>query len=173
MPWFTPPTFAVGGYVTALVANQYWRDNPNDLKRRLDTPLPAGAQTITSGAFSTSSATWTAVDASFTLTYSFPFSHNIMMWFHSKAQHSALGGIVRFTFTVDGVRVGNAVEGYQNLFINDVDVAGSWFPFNALYVGTLAAGSHTIVPQFSTNGATALLGYGATHWGYMVMAPAV
>lgn len=173
MPYWIPPTFAVGGYVTALDANQYWRDNPNDLKRRLDTAFPAAQQTINAGSFSTSLTTWSAVDASFTLSYSFPYSHNLMMWFVSKAQHSGLGGIVRFSFEINGTRVGNATEGCQNLYINDLDVAGSWFPFVAMYMTAQAAGAYTIIPKFSTNGPTAQLGYGTTQWGYQVMAPAV
>ena len=168
MAWTTPITWTVGGYVTALLMNQQVRDNLNHIKTRIDTAFPAAVQNATSGTWSTSSSTFADI-GTFSLSYSYAASHNVLLWFTSNAKVNTAGGILRLDFNFDGSRVGDATEGWQNLYIDNAALEDSRFPITAMYLGTLASGSHTIKPQLAAGSATVEVGFGGTQFGYIVM----
>jgi hypothetical protein len=168
MPWYTPITWTVGQYVTALDLNQQIRDNMNHIKARIDTAFPANTQTVLAGTWSTTSSTFSDI-GTFTLTYTHAASHNILLWFTTKARLSAAGAIARIDFNIDGTRVGHATEGWMNYYSDNAALNNARVPLTAVYLGAVAAGTHTVKPQMAAAGGTAEFGYGATQFGYIIM----
>lgn len=167
MPWYTPITWTVGQYVTALDLNQQIRDNLNHVKGRIDPGFPAANQTVAAGTWTTTSATFSDI-GSFSLTYSYASSHNLLMWFVSKAKLTAAGNIGRLDFNIDGTRIGHTTEGWQNYYIDNAGMVNARIPFVAIALWSVAAGTHTVKPQFAAIG-TFELGYGVTQFGYQVL----
>ena len=138
MAWTTPRTWVAGEVPTAAIMNAHVRDNLNALKNPPTDLDQNWNTTITTT--STSFVNITGADVTIVTT-----GGRIMIGFHTP--HAASGGVTTyFTITIDGVEVSGHANGVALV------TAGGTTQMSFVYhTAALAAGSHTIRPQWRDN----------------------
>lgn len=123
----------------------------------VDTPIPLASASVrmAAGDYTTTSTSFTAVDATnLTLSITLFAVHRVSITLVGTCANSTLGDTVRFDVAVDGTRLGgvNGITGLKEA------VAGDEYPLSINYLtDPLSAGTHTFQLQWFASAATATL----------------
>lgn len=154
MAWTTPRTWSSNEIVTAALLNTHVRDNEGFLISRVNSAVfrdNGGNYTTTSGTFADIDSTNLTITLTATTT-------KFLLRLICTTFNSA-GSYNRFDFTVDSTRVGAAFSrGIVKAYSASTTEA---VPVCVEVTVTVAAGSHTFRPQWSTEAGTASILGGA------------
>lgn len=152
--WVTPATRASGDALTASMWNQQVRDNENVLK----TPTSSYGVADQASDYTTTSATYADVDATYMTSGSRTWNGGLVnVTFQGTIQSSLNTTTIAFDIAVDGTRV----AGDDGLIVWRMTTSNAGFAISFSTWIPVAAGSHTISLQWKTSGGTATLNAGA------------
>lgn len=147
MAWTTPRTWATGELVTATIMNTHIRDNLNYLlSRNLFYVIEA------TGTYTTTSTTYTAVNATFTQTVD-TSGGTVVIVVQGTWSHSAGGVAMKMGISVDSGAPGSYSIRQSGNTVADHRGATTL----VVYITGLSAGSHTFGLQWLTPSGTATL----------------
>ena len=155
MAWTTPKTWS-SEPLTSNDLNTYIRDNQNEIKSRLDNQASYQPDELTD--YTTTSASFVAVDTSNLALSATTTGGQVLCWFSGVATHSGSSNRVYFDVEVDGTRFGldDGIICIRPSGANAPECAS----FLILITG-LSNGSHTFKLMWKTNTPTATLWAGA------------
>jgi hypothetical protein len=153
MPVWTPPrTWVAGEIPTADTFNAHIRDNLLTLK----TPTRAETRINFGSNYTTTSLSWVEIDPVVLSQTIVTNGGQLLVVVRPGLSISASPGFVYLDIAIDGTRIGNTTFGMAQASLADNGVAVNggiyWSP-------VLAAGTHTIRPQWKVSTGTGSLSY--------------
>ena len=155
MAWTTPKTWAVDELVTASMLNTHLRDNLNALKA----PPTASVEVDDSADYTTTSTTFTDVDAELELTIT-SAGGDLMVGFVGTIYHNTAAAYVYFNLALDDVDQ----AGDDGMFFaqpNKGNTHGDGAISFVYLLRSVSAGEHTITLRWKVSTGTATLFAGA------------